>query len=230
MRIASFSVSNFLLRSPWRHRHSTATSRCHQWLTIHSMAEDSPVLPESEPTIAPNFGGSVHSSIVASDPHLASEEPGQTIERDTPVRTQLRFSGVYLLASLADGLGAVPNLVLELGEGGVTLSKEDDVTIWTTPWEDVAEIATPERSDLPDGSKGLVCVVTTRQRRSHRFVIASGDPSALEAALFSFAIEHGVRTDVPERSVPAIIAGAVLLATTAVVTLLLLMAGHVIHV
>jgi hypothetical protein len=193
------------------------------------MAEDSPVLPESEPTIAPNFGGSVHSSIAASASDPNFEGSGNTAEQDSPVGSQLRFSGVYLLSSLSDGPGAIANLQLELGEGAITLTKEDGVTIWTTPWEEVTEIATPDRADLPDGSKGVVWVVTTRQRRSHRFVIASDDPSALEAALSSSGIEHGVRSDVPDRSVPAIVAVAVLVATAAVVTLLLLMAGHVIH-
>ena len=155
--------------------------------------------------------------------------PTPEVQQAVPVQTVLRFAGVYLLTAGPQGPTAVPGLQLALDEAGVTLAKGDGTTVWSAPWGEIAELATPERSKLPDGGTGLVVVVTTRQQRSHRFVVPADQPSALESALDSLARRHQVAPALTPRTQPAaLVIGAVVVAAV-VVAVLLLAAGHVIH-
>lgn len=166
-------------------------------------------------------------------PHAQSAVPVAThtpgAQQAVPVRAHLRFDGVYLLTSGPDGPTAVPGLHLALEDGGVTLAKGDGSPVWTAGWDQVAEVATPERSTLPDGTSGVVLVVTTRQDRSHRFVVPAGQPAALEAALGSLARSHGVAPPPPEPTQPVALVVGVIAVVAVVVAVLLLAAGHVIH-
>jgi hypothetical protein len=124
----------------------------------------------------------------------------------------------------------VPGLRITIDEDGVTLGKSEGTPVWVARWEDVLELATAERTKLPDNSNGLVVMVTTIQHRAHRFVLPANDPSQLEAGLAALARRKGVEpVEAPaERSLPTV-AWVVFSATAVALLLLLLSAGHVIH-
>jgi len=143
--------------------------------------------------------------------------------------THLELSDVYLLTEGPDGPAAVPGLRLGLDDQKVTLAKGDGTVVWSTPWENVAELATPERSKLPDGEDGVVLVVTPHQERAHRFVVPSESPPSLEATLESVARRHGVAADPPERTLPAYIVAGAVVVVAGTVAILLLAAGHIVH-
>ena len=153
---------------------------------------------------------------------MAAEDPD-------PADVALRFSGAYLLTVGPDGPVAVPGLQMTFDRAGVTLAKKDGAAVWSAAWPEIGELSTPERSKLPDGSDGVVVVVTTRLGQSHRFVVPAEDAAALESALNSLAHHHDVAPSaaVKTQSWPLVI-GAVLMAGAAV-TVLLLAAGHVIR-
>jgi hypothetical protein len=147
----------------------------------------------------------------------------------TDIETQLRLSGVFLLTEGPDGPTAVPGLTLELTRAGLSIAKMDKTPVWSASWEDVEELATPERSRLPDGSSGVVLTVETSRGRVHRFVLPSQDPDGLEAALETLADQMGISPVRRPRHHSPVLAILALLATAAAVTVLLLAAGHVIH-
>jgi hypothetical protein len=161
--------------------------------------------------------------VVAPAAEVAPAQPA------VPVQTLLRFAGVYLLTSGPQGPTAVPGLQLALDEAGVTLAKGDGTAVWSAPWDEIAELAWPERSKLPDGDSGVVVVITTRQQRAHRFVVPAAQPAALEAALDSLARRHQVAPPAVEHAQPApLVIGAIAVAAV-VIAVLLLAAGHIIH-
>jgi hypothetical protein len=147
----------------------------------------------------------------------------------TDIETQLRLSGVFLLTEGPDGPTAVPGLTLELTRAGLSIAKMDETPVWSASWEDVVELATPERSRLPDGASGVVLTVETSRGRIHRFVLPSREPDRLEAALETLADQMGISPARRPRHHSPVLAILVLLATAAAVTVLLLAAGHVIH-
>ena len=91
-----------------------------------------------------------------------------------------RFLGVYLLTLGADGPTAVPGLALELGDVGVALTKADGAPVWACGWDEVCELSTPERAQLPEGGHGVVVVIATIDGRSHRFVVPATQPGSLD--------------------------------------------------
>ena len=172
---------------------------------------------------------------VRADP--VDPEPGSTPRHAKPAQRQktstsqpdLRFGGVYLLANGPDGPTAIPDLQLEFGERGVTLSKDDDTIVWAAPWAEIAQLATPERSKPPDGANGVVLVITPHAARAHRFVVPADRPAALEAALNSLARRQHIAPDRPERSQSVVLVTGVIVVVVAVVVVLLLAADHLIH-
>jgi hypothetical protein len=150
-------------------------------------------------------------------------------ESRSPVRTSVAFSQVYLLALGENGLTAIPDLRLELDESGVLLQKAQGDPVWQVGWSQVTALSTPERSELPNSARGVVLELTTTEPRTHRFVVPAGKPAAIEAALNSLATSKGVRTKDADQKVPALTALLVLGATSGVIALLLLAAGHVIN-
>ncbi len=91
---------------------------------------------------------------------------------------------VYLLTEGRNGEVAVPDLTLTFLDSGLALDKADGEPVWDSPWAGLEEMAPVERSVLPDGREGVVIVVVERgRRRRHRFVLATEDVDAMEAAI-----------------------------------------------
>ncbi len=182
--------------------------------------QDPPVSAEGDPAASAE-------GKVVQDPPASNEATVEAVPSVADV--VLRFSGTYLLTTGPDGPAAVPGLQITFDGAGITVAKDNGTAVWSTTWVETAELATPERSKLPDGRSGVVVVVTTRLERTHRFVVPAEKPAALEAALGSLAHRHGVAPlpTVKTQSLPIVI-GAVVVAAAAV-AVLLLAAGHVIH-
>lgn len=198
-------------------------------------------LPQQSPAPTTTTPGTPPASAVVAQPAAAQSPvagaptplPAVPLDPATqlalPVQTALRFPDVYLLTSGPQGPTAIPGLQLGLDDAGITLSKYDGAAVWAAGWAEIAEVATPERSRLPDGGNGVVVVVTTRQQRSHRFVVPAARPAALEEALDSLARRHAVAPPPPQRSQPALAVIGAIVVVGAIVLVLLLAAGHVIH-
>lgn len=143
--------------------------------------------------------------------------------------TALRFDGTFLLTSGPDGPTAVPGLTLQLDDAGVALSKSDGAPVWACGWDEISELAAPERSKLPDGGHGVLVVITATDGRSHRFVVPATRPATVEAAVDSLARRRKVWPERPQRSQPAVVVAAVLVVLAGALAVLLLQAGHVIQ-
>jgi hypothetical protein len=142
----------------------------------------------------------------------------------------LEFDGVHVLTAGPQGNVAIPGLALTIDSSGIILSKPDGTTVWFSAWHDVLELSTHERTRLDDGSTGLVLMVTTTAHRAHRFVVPTPDPRMLDAEITSIARQLGVEAPGSEEpaSIPMVVR-LVLAATAVVGIVLLLAAGHVIH-
>jgi hypothetical protein len=136
---------------------------------------------------------------------------------------------VFLLTDGRDGRVAIPHLQLNFVATGIELVKANAESAWYCAWDDVIELSTAERSVLPDGREGVVVVVEERGGRSHRFVAPSDDPTVVEARVRDLVTIHGLRAVEPSRAVSRTLTVAVILATLATLTALLLSAEHVIH-
>lgn len=155
----------------------------------------------------------------------------------TPPRAQhaagevhrLDLRGVYLLSGDGDETATVPDLRLALDEDGVRVTRPDGSEVWSAPWGEVLELAPSGQASLPDGGRGVELTVRSTSGVAHRLVAPSDDPDELEQRITTVAERHGVAPTSPDRPAPALLVGAVLLATGAVVAVLLLAAGHVIH-
>ncbi|MHB8220927.1 MAG: hypothetical protein ACYDHU_11510 [Acidimicrobiales bacterium] len=123
----------------------------------------------------------------------------------------------------------MPGLRLEFGAAGLSLTKFDGSPVWAARWDQVDELATPERSRLPDQGDGVVLVVGTNDRCSHRFVLPSDEPAALEAVLETIARNHGAHRTGARRAQPLVIVVSAIVIVAAVAIVLVLAAGHVIH-
>lgn len=137
---------------------------------------------------------------------------------------------VYLLTKGSQGPVAVPDLRLTFRASGLVLDKADGEMVWDCDWSDLVEMAPIERSVLPDGKEGVVMVVVERQRRRrHRFVLATDDAGATEDFIRGRAGNHGLRTRWPRPAVSRLLMVAIVAASAATLTVLLLSAVHVIH-
>ena len=123
-----------------------------------------PILPVFAPTAPP---GPDPGPVATTGPPQ-SDRPGPSSPGALAVK---RFLGVYLLTLGADGPTAVPGLALELGDVGAALTKADGAPVWACGWDEVCELSTPERAQLPEGGHGVVVVIATIDGRSHRFVV-----------------------------------------------------------
>jgi hypothetical protein len=137
---------------------------------------------------------------------------------------------VHLLTEGADGPIAVPHLTLTFLASGVALGTPDGEVAWDSPWGQLEELTPLERSVLPDGRDAVVIAVVERgRRRPHRFVLATDDAAATEAAIRDIAAAHGLRTKRPRLAVSRLLTASIVVAALATVTALLLSAVHVIH-
>jgi len=179
----------------------------------------------------PGGGAEISADLSGSGPTVAV--PGVVPDEHPPSEPDpapgLRFGGTYLLTSGPQGPTAVPDLVLELDDSGVALSKADATAVWRADWDGIAGLATPERSRVPDGGHGVVVVITERSGRSHRFVVPARRPARVESALDTLARGHDASPERPERSLPVLVVVAVVVLLAAALALLLLAAGHIIH-
>jgi hypothetical protein len=139
------------------------------------------------------------------------------------------FPDIYLLTEARDGRVAVPHLQLAFTARGIDLEGGEDGGTWSSTWGELRELSTFERSVLPDGREGLVVVAVEREGRRHRFVVPTTDPSLTEEAVRDLALRHHLTTRQAPRAVRHSLTGAVVLASAATLTLLLLSACHVIH-
>ncbi len=142
--------------------------------------------------------------------------------------TVRHFDGVYVLTAGPAGPTAVPGLQLDIDTRGLTVAKADGTMVWQVEWTEVAELSTPERSRLPGGQEGVVLAVATHEAREHRFVLPAPDQASVEASLGTVASARGLVPAESGRRLPVVLVVAVVLMTAAVVTALLLAAGHVI--
>jgi hypothetical protein len=137
---------------------------------------------------------------------------------------------VYLLTEGREGEVAVPELRLTFLDSGLALDKADGEPVWDSAWGGLVEMSPVERSVLPDGRDGVVIVVVEQGRkRRHRFVLATDDAPATEAAVRERATAHGLRTRSPRRAVSRLLLATVVVAALAAMAALLLSAAHVIH-
>ncbi len=180
-----------------------------------------PILPVFAPTAPP---GPDPGPVATTGPPQ-SDRPGPSSPGALAVK---RFLGVYLLTLGADGPTAVPGLALELGDVGVALTKADGAPVWACGWDEVCELSTPERAQLPEGGHGVVVVIATIDGRSHRFVVPATQPGSLEASLNSLARRHNVSPESPERSRPVFVVIGALVILAGALAVLLLSAGHIV--
>ena len=136
---------------------------------------------------------------------------------------------VFLLTEGSGGEVAVPHLTLTFRDRGLELDKANGESVWDCDWSDLQEMTPVERSVLPDGREGVVMVVVERDRRRHRFVLATDDAEATEESIRGRAGTYGLRTRWPRPAVSRLLMVAVVGAAAVTLLLLLLSAAHVIH-
>ncbi len=141
----------------------------------------------------------------------------------------VRLDDVSLLTTDANGPIMVPCLVLFLDDTGIVVDKDSGEQVWASMWSEIFELSTPERSRTPGGERGVVVVVTAPDGGEHRFVVPVRRPASLEKSLGAIARKHGAAPDRPDRPQSKILAAFVVVVSAAAVAVLLLMAGHVIH-
>ena len=137
--------------------------------------------------------------------------------------------GVFLLTDGSDRLVAIPDLRLDFGATGIELVKADDELAWQCSWPELGELSTAERSVLPDGREGIVVLLVEQVGRRHRFVLPTDEPKVAETRVRELATAHRVRTSEPPAAVSRTLTVAVIVATVATLTVLLLSAAHVLH-
>jgi hypothetical protein len=128
-----------------------------------------------------------------------------------------------------DGSGSTtPDSALDLDGEGVRLSRPEGDTLWSAPWSDVSMLGITDEGRLPDGRRGVVVAVTTSDHEDRLIAVASRRPGASAARIRATARRHRVDPDRPDRRVPLLIALGFVVVSGALVTWLLLVAGHVV--
>ncbi len=136
---------------------------------------------------------------------------------------------VHLLTEGSHGRVAIPHLELRFGPSGIELAKEDGDMAWRCAWNELDVLTTAGRSILPDGRSGVVVVVIEHGGRQHRFVLPTVEPAAVDAEIAARAHAHRVQTFEPQAAVSRPLTLAVVAATLATLSVLLLSAAHVLH-
>jgi hypothetical protein len=136
---------------------------------------------------------------------------------------------VLLITEGKEGRVAVPHLELAFVESGIEVSRLNGAMAWQCLWSDLDELSTAEHSVLPDGSEGLVVLVGERGGLQHRFIVPTNEPSEVEQMIREVAHAHRIHTRMPAQAAPRSLTVAVVVATVATLTVLLLAAAHVIH-
>lgn len=153
------------------------------------------------------------------------DAPGR---QTTPVGSH--FTGVSLLAVVDGSTVAVPDLALSLErEGGFTLTRAGGSLVWSAGWDELAEVEVTEQATDGERAAGVVLEVTTTEGRTHRFLLPIEEPLSLKSALAVLTAHTDTARPSGERSQPLWLVVATVAVTAVVVTLLLLAAGHVVH-
>ncbi|MGH9091911.1 MAG: hypothetical protein ACRDZR_11130 [Acidimicrobiales bacterium] len=145
------------------------------------------------------------------------------------------YGGVALLDGGAPGTSAVPGLTgttgneLVLDGDGLLLLRPNGSTVRAAAWTEVAALAVADPSWSPDLGRGVTVDVTSWDRRRTRLFVPARRPGAVAARLRAVARRHRVDPGTPDRRVPAVVAVGVVAVSGALVTWLLLVAGHVVH-
>ena len=147
------------------------------------------------------------------------------MELASPARMEQAWSvpDVYLLTEGREGAVAVPHLTLTFFDSGLTLDKADGEPVWDSEWAGLTELSPVERSVLPDGREGVVIAVVEREgHHVHRFVLATDDAAAMEAALRDRAAARPARRS-RRRAVSRLLTVGIVAAVLATLTVLRLL-------
>jgi hypothetical protein len=144
-----------------------------------------------------------------------------------PVRT---YAGVALLDGDAPPTPVTAGLELVLDGDGVRLVRPDGSTLRSAPWGEVSALAATDPSWSPDLGRGVAVDVTSADGRRTRLFVPARRPGAVAARLRAVARQCRVDPDAPDRRAPVLVVGGLVAASGALVTWLLLVAGHVIRV
>ncbi len=136
---------------------------------------------------------------------------------------------VFLIPEGREGRVAVPHLHLAFVESGIEVSRLNGAMAWQCSWSDLDELSTAEHSVLPDGSEGLVVLVAEHGGLQHRFIVPTDQPAEVELMVRAVAREHRIHTRLPAQAALRSLTVAVVVATIATLTVLLLAGAHVIH-
>jgi hypothetical protein len=98
---------------------------------------------------------------------------------DAAETTSLHLSGVYLLTAESEGQTAVPGLGIDLDHTGLTVRKPDGQVGVAVGWAQLSSVTAGGRMRTPVGTPGVVLEAATAGR-THRFVVPTLDPDALE--------------------------------------------------
>lgn len=129
----------------------------------------------------------------------------------------------------APGSIEATGLELVLDGEGLRLLRPDGSTVRAAPWADVAALAVADPSWAPDLGRGMTVDVISSEGRRTRLFVPARRPGAVAARLRAVARRRRVDPDTPDRRVPAVVAVGVVAVSGALVTWLLLLAGHVIR-
>lgn len=127
------------------------------------------------------------------------------------------------------GPGAT-GLELVLDGEGLRLLGPGGTTVRAAPWGDVASLAVADPPPATDLGRGVAVTVTSAGGRRTDLFVPARRPGAVAARLRAVARRRRVDPDAPDRRVPAVVAVGVVAVSGALVTWLLLLAGHVLRV
>jgi hypothetical protein len=142
----------------------------------------------------------------------------------TAVSSRLALEPAYLLTMDATGEVALPGLGVQVDDIGLSVVKHDGTLVAVLPWDDLSSLSAAGRTVTPDGTPAVVVEAATGLR-THRFVVPSHDPAALEAAVIEFGQAHG---DTERRGRISPLLGVLFAVLAAVVVVLVLAATGVI--
>ncbi len=106
----------------------------------------------------------------------------------------LSLADVYLLTAESEGREAVPGLTLVVDHDGLTVITPHRTTAARLAWSELTVLKTAGRTRAPGGEEAVFLEAAGTQR-SHRFVVPTDDPLALEATMAAV-------TGIPPPAVP----------------------------
>jgi hypothetical protein len=107
----------------------------------------------------------------------------------------LSLADVYLLTAESEGREAVGGLTLVVDQDGLTVITPHRTTAARLTWSELTVLKTAGRTRAPGGEEAVL-LEATGARRSHRFVVPTEDPLALEATMAEIT---GIPPPVPNR-------------------------------